>query len=135
MLNFSVLNESLFDPESLNKDASIMCCGNGYLGVRATHEEHYTQQTRGMYLARLYHGAVRNETDELVKFPDILGMELHLDGENVTLVSGEILQWERDLSFANGELRRSVVWRSSKGKRYPISSRRFVSMDQLSLIA
>lgn len=135
MLNFSVLNESLFDPESLNKYASIMCCGNGYLGVRATHEEHYTQQTRGMYLAGLYHRAGRNETNELVNLPDILGIELHLDGENFTLVSGEILQWERELTFANGELRRSVVWRSSKGKRYRISSRRFVSMDQLSLIA
>lgn len=135
MLNFSVLNESLFDPERLNKYASIMCCGNGYLGVRATHEEQYSQQTRGMYLAGLYHRAGRNETNELVNLPDILGIELHLDGENFTLVSGEILQWERELTFANGELRRSVVWRSSKGKRYRISSRRFVSMDQLSLIA
>ncbi|UJD94836.1 glycoside hydrolase family 65 protein [Lelliottia amnigena] len=135
MLNLSVLNESSFDPEKLNKYASIMCCGNGYLGVRATHEEHYTLQTRGMYLAGVYHRAGRNETNERVNLPDVLGLELYLDGENFTLLSGEVLRWERELAFANGELRRSVVWRSSKGKRYRISSRRFVSMDQLSLIA
>jgi len=135
MLNLSVLTESSFDPERLNKYASIMCCSNGYLGVRATHEEHYTQQTRGMYLAGLYHRAGRNETNELVNLPDILGIELHLDGENFTLIGGDILRWERELAFASGELRRSIVWRSSKGKRYRISSRRFASMDQLSLIA
>lgn len=135
MLNLSVLTESSFDPERLNKYASIMCCSNGYLGIRATHEEHYTQQTRGMYLAGLYHRAGRNETNELVNLPDILGVELYLDGENFSLVSGTILRWERELAFANGELRRCVIWRSSKGKRYRISSRRFVSMDQLSLVA
>lgn len=135
MLNLSVLTESSFDPERLNKYASIMCCSNGYLGVRATHEEHYTQQTRGMYLAGLYHRAGRNETNELVNLPDILGVELYLDGENFSLVSGTILRWERELAFANGELRRCVIWRSSKGKRYRISCRRFVSMDQLSIIA
>lgn len=34
-----------------------------------------------------------------------------------------------------GELRRNVVWRTSNGSGYTIASRRFVSADQLPLIA
>lgn len=135
MLNVSVLTDPGFCPHSLNKYASIMACGNGYMGIRAAHEEDYTQQTRGMYLAGLYHRAGRNETTELVNLPDITGIDVELDGVNFTLLSGEILQWQRDLAFANGELRRSVVWRSPDGKRYRLESRRFVSLDQLPLVA
>lgn len=135
MLNLSVLNDPGFCPHSLNKYASIMACGNGYMGIRAAHEENYTQQTRGMYLAGLYHRAGRNETNELINVPDITGMDIELDGINFTLLSGEIIDWQRELDFANGELRRRVVWRSPDGKRYRVESRRFVSLDQLPLVA
>ncbi len=43
--------------------------------------------------------------------------------------------WQRELDFASGELRRNVVWCTSNGARYTIVSRRFVSADQLPLIA
>ncbi len=135
MLNQSVLTDPGFCPHSLNKYASIMACGNGYMGMRATHEEDYTQQTRGMYLAGLYHRAGRNETTELINLPDVTGIEVELDGINFTLLSGEILEWQRELAFANGELHRNVVWRSPDGKRYRLESRRFVSLDQLPLVA
>ncbi|MFP2485951.1 glycoside hydrolase family 65 protein [Enterobacter ludwigii] len=135
MLNVSVLTEPGFSPHSLNKYASIMACGNGYMGIRAAHEEDYTQQTRGMYLAGLYHRAGRNETTELINLPDITGIEVELDGVNFTLLSGALLEWQRELAFANGELRRSVLWRSPDGKRYRLESRRFVSLAQLPLVA
>lgn len=135
MLNLSVLTDPGFCPHSLNKYASIMACGNGYMGIRATHEEDYTRQTRGMYLAGLYHRAGRNETNELVNLPDVVGIDIELDGENFSLLSGEILSWQRELAFANGELRRSVLWRSQAGKRYRLESRRFVSLDHLPLVA
>ncbi|WP_411696450.1 glycoside hydrolase family 65 protein [Enterobacter pasteurii] len=135
MLIQSVLTDPGFCPHSLNKYASIMACGNGYMGVRATHEEDYTQQTRGMYLAGLYHRAGRNETNELVNLPDITGIDIELDGINFTLLSGEILDWHRELAFASGELCRSVLWCSPEGKRYRLESRHFVSLDQLPLVA
>lgn len=135
MLNLSVLTDPGFNPHSLNKYASIMACGNGYMGIRATHEEDYTQQTRGMYLAGLYHRAGRNETNELVNLPDVTGIALELDGEIFTLLAGETLSWQRELAFENGELRRSVIWRSPKGARFRLDSRRFVSLAQLPLMA
>lgn len=135
MLNISVLNDPAFCPHSLNKYASVMACGNGYMGIRAAHEEDYTQQTRGMYLAGLYHCAGRHETNELVNLPDIIGVSLQLNGEHFSLLKGEILYWERQLDFANGELTRSVTWRSPDGACFRIDSRRFVSLDQLPLTA
>lgn len=135
MLNISVLNDPAFCPHSLNKYASVMACGNGYMGIRAAHEEDYTQQMRGMYLAGLYHCAGRHETNELVNLPDIIGVSLQLNREHFSLLKGEILHWERQLDFANGELTRSVTWRSPDGACFRIDSRRFVSLDQLPLTA
>lgn len=126
------LSEPHFSQHTLNKYASLMAQGNGYLGLRASHEEDYTRQTRGMYLAGLYHRAGKGEINELVNLPDILGMEIAINGEVFSL-SREA--WQRELDFASGELRRSVVWRTSNGAGYTIASRRFVSADQLPLIA
>ncbi len=125
------LSEPHFSQHTLNKYASLMACGNGYMGIRATHEEDYTQQTRGMYLAGLYHRAGKGEINELVNLPDVVGMEIAINGEVFSL-SREA--WQRELDFASGELRRSVVWRTSNGTGYTIASRRFVSADQLPLI-
>lgn len=106
------LSEPHFSQHTLNKYASLMAQGNGYLGLRASHEEDYTRQTRGMYLAGLYHRAGKGEINELVNLPDILGMEIAINGEVFSL-SREA--WQRELDFASGELRRSVVWRTSNG--------------------
>lgn len=51
MSSLTVLKEPIFSPHTLKKYASLMAAGNGYLGLRACHEEDYTEQTRGMYLA------------------------------------------------------------------------------------
>lgn len=42
-----------------------------------------------MYLAGLYHRAGRNETNELINVPDIIGMDIELDGIHFTLLSGD----------------------------------------------
>lgn len=75
------LTEPHFSQHTLNKYASLMAQGNGYLGLRASHEEDYTRQTRGMYLAGLYHRAGKGEINELVNLPDVVGMEITLNGE------------------------------------------------------
>ena len=126
------LTEPHFSQHTLNKYASLMAQGNGYLGLRASHEEDYTRQTRGMYLAGLYHRAGKNDINELVNLPDVIGMEITLNGELFAL-SRET--WQRELDFASGELRRNVVWSSASGARYAIASRRFVSAEQLPLMA
>lgn len=92
------LSEPHFSQHTLNKYASLMAQGNGYLGLRASHEEDYTRQTRGMYLAGLYHRAGKGEINELVNLPDVVGMEIAINGEVFSL-SHEA--WQRELDFAS----------------------------------
>lgn len=80
------LSEPHFSQHTLNKYASLMAQGNGYLGLRASHEEDYTRQTRGMYLAGLYHRAGKGEINELVNLPDVVGMEIAINGECSTAI-------------------------------------------------
>ena len=134
MSTLTRLQESQFSPHSLNKFATLMAAGNGYLGLRASHEESYTDQTRGMYMAGFYHRSSPGETMELVNLPDILQMRIELDGEIFTLISGSTLEYQRELDFATGELRRRVVWLAPNGKRYQIECQRFLSAAQHSLV-
>ncbi len=134
-MNASTLIEPSFSVHSLNKYASLMTSGNGYLGIRATHEEDYTMQTRGMYLAGLYHRAGNDETTELVNLPDIIGVQIALNGEPFSLTGGKTETWQRELDFATGELRRALVWQAANGARFRIESRRFASLAQPELVA
>lgn len=88
----TTLVEARFDPHYHNKYATLMAAGNGALGVRATHEEAYATQTRGMFFAGLYHRAGEGETTELVNLPDLVGMDIELNGEIFSLLGGEILR-------------------------------------------
>ncbi|WP_159566858.1 glycoside hydrolase family 65 protein [Budvicia diplopodorum] len=134
MSNLTSLVEQQFSPHTLNKFATLMAAGNGYLGLRACHEEAYTEQTRGMYLAGFYHRASATETTELVNLPDVLQMRIELDGEIFTLLSGTVLAYRRELNFTNGELCRCVTWLAPNGKRYQIDSQRFLSAARKSLL-
>lgn len=129
----TTLVEARFDPHYHNKYATLMAAGNGALGIRATHEEAYTTQTRGMFFAGLYHRAGEGETTELVNLPDLVGMEIELNGDIFSLLSGEILSYRRELCFASGELTRTVEWRSPRGQRFTLKSERFVSATRLGL--
>lgn len=129
------LTEPTFCPHSLNKFASLMTIGNGYMGIRASHEEAYTLQTRGMYLAGLYHRAGKSEINELVNLPDVVGVEIVLNGEIFSLTSGVIESWHRELDFSSGELRRTLTWQAPGGARFAIESRRFASAQKLPLLA
>ncbi|WP_072567946.1 glycoside hydrolase family 65 protein [Enterobacter sp. SA187] len=135
MIKLSTLRHTECSLHSLNKYASLMTTGNGYMGVRASHEETCPLQTRGMYLAGLYHCAGKGETSELVNLPDLVGVQIELNGEIFTTAGGEIGDWQRELDFATGELTRSLIWRSPNGAHYRISSRRFASAAQLPLFA
>ncbi|KKI89053.1 glycosyl hydrolase family 65 [Bacillus sp. SA1-12] len=124
-----------FDLHYLNKYASLLALGNGYLGIRGTHEEDYTGQNRGMYVAGVYNKATANEPSEIVNLPDISGMVIEIDGQPFSLLQGEVVSYERVLHFETGELRREIVWRSKAGARYQLLFQRFVSKHDLHVAA
>jgi hypothetical glycosyl hydrolase len=130
-----VIYDNNFDLHSLNKYSSVMALGNGYLGVRAAHEENYTGQTRGMYVAGVYNKASANDTSDLVNLPDISGMLIEIDGKIFSLLEGEVLSYQRALILQTGELRRDFIWKNKAGARFQFVFQRFVAKDQLHLLA
>lgn len=130
-----VIYDNNFDLHSLNKYSSVMALGNGYLGVRAAHEENYTGQIRGMYVAGVYNKASVNDTSELVNLPDITGMLIEIDGNIFSLLEGEVLSYQRALLLETGELRREFIWKNQAGARFQFVFQRFVAKDHLHLLA
>lgn len=130
-----VIKEKHFDLHSINKFASLMVVGNGYLGLRASHEEDYAEQTRGMYAAGIYNKATANETSDLVNLPDMVGMRIEIDGEIFSLLTGEVLSYERTLNLSTGELFREIIWKNKFGLRFKFSFQRFVAKNDLHLLA
>ncbi|CAH0122141.1 Kojibiose phosphorylase [Paenibacillus sp. CECT 9249] len=119
----------------LNKYASLLTLGNGYLGIRGAYEEDYTGQIRGMYVAGVYNKATANEPAEIVNLPDITGMTIEIDGQPFSLLDGEVVSYERALHFETGELRREMVWKSKAGACYRFLFQRFVSKHDLHVVA
>lgn len=122
-----------FDLHFLNKYASLMAAGNGYIGIRASHEEDYSEQVRGMFIAGLFHRTTPSDTNELANLPDIVGMRIEIEGEIFSLQGGERLEYQRELHLTNGELCRNLIWRSATGKRYRITSTRRLAAKPLQL--
>lgn len=135
MIQTQILQEAPFSPHRLNKYASLHTCGNGRTGIRGCHEEAYTDQQRGMFVAGFYHRANATEVTELVNLPDITGMRIELDGESFSLLSGTLMSYQRELRTMNGELYRELVWQSPAGQQFKIETRRFVALAPLALVA
>ena len=130
-----VIYENDFKLCQLNKFASLMTLGNGYLGLRASHEEDYTDQVRGMYVAGIYNKATANESAEIVNLPDIVGMRIELNGTVLSLLDGTILSYNRKLDIARGELFREIIWKDKNDFRFKLTFQRFVSKHNKHLIA
>ncbi|WP_375088253.1 glycoside hydrolase family 65 protein [Peribacillus sp. RS7] len=128
------LVENGFDLRYINKFASLMTIGNGYCGLRATHEENYVDQTRGMYVAGIYNKATANEPSELVNLPDMIGMNIEVDGDIFSLLTGEVLSYKRQLNFETGELNREILWKSNSGARFRFTFQRFVAKNDLHVL-
>lgn len=130
---WSVL-EDKFDVATLDRSESVMAQGNGYLGIRAVTEEAYLSEIRNCFVAGTFNRFDENEVTELPNAADITKMELMIDGERFSLVTGHIEEFRKSLCFKNGELHRHIQWRAPSGKGYLLDFYRMVSMERLHVI-
>jgi hypothetical glycosyl hydrolase len=135
MKNEQVIYDKKFDLHSINKFASLMTLGNGYLGLRAAYDEDYFEQTRGMYVAGIYNKASENEPSDLVNLPDLAGVRIEIDNEIFSMLNGKILSYERYLDLEAGELRRELLWENRGGARFRFVFQRFVAKNNLHVLA
>lgn len=127
--------EASFDPERLGKCESIMCQGNGYLGLRNAADEYNAGEQRNLFVAGTFNKFDEHEVTELPNAADVTRLDIHLDGERFNLQCGQILEYSRELCLKNGEVVRTVLWKSRSGKVYRLEFRRIVSMRRRHVIA
>lgn len=135
MNEVNMITEKEFDEQLINKYESLMALGNGYLGLRSCHEEDYEGQTRGMYIAGIYNQLSPSQTTKIVNLPDLIGMEIEINGEIFSNKTGQFTFYDRKLNMLTGELIREVIWKNKDGNRFHFLFQRFVSKDDLHLLA
>ena len=128
------------EKENLLREESIFHTANGYLGVRGNFEEGYLEElpsVRGSYINGVYENipmeyserlyGFPTESQRMISLPDIQTTKILLDGENVSLFEGELIEYERDLDFEKGCQIRKVSWKSPKGKHLTFTITRLTS--------
>lgn len=130
-----ILREDSFDPEKLGKCEAIMSLGNGYMGLRSATEEHYLNETRGMFVAGTFNKFDEIEVTELPNAADMTAIDIFINGERFSLEDGTVEAYTRELNIRNGKLKRVVTWISPKGVKLHLTFYRIVSLKRLHVIA
>lgn len=114
-----------------NRLESIMFQGNGYFGIRAASEEKQLNEKRDMFVSGTF-DALPEEVTELPNLPDLLNMEIKVDGQSFSLHDGKIKNYRKYLNMKNGELVREFDW-IIHHKHLSFRHSRFVSMSDVHL--
>ena len=129
-----IVAEDSFQPDHPGKCESIMCLGNGYMGIRSATEENYLGNTRDTFVAGTFN-KFGDEVTELPNVADVIAMPIRVNGELLDLSKGTVEGYLRTLNLKTGLLKRSFVWASPAGTKLKFLFKRIVSMKDLHLIA
>ena len=144
MMNYSLgtgsykdwlLAETAFSADALGKSEAVMLLGNGYMGLRSDNEEPYLAEQRNLFINGTFNKAEANEVTELPNAANVTRLDIRVDGERFSLELGETNDYIKQLNMKDAELTRSFDWTSPKGKTLRFRFSRFVSLDELHLIA
>lgn len=125
-----IIREEAFRPEFARKYESIMCQGNGYMGIRAATEESYEKTVRYALVAGTFDRMHKKNTTELPNGADVTAVYLLADGVELKLDEGKYTEYDRHLDLYTGLLSRRFVWIPREGVRIAIESERFVSLAE-----
>lgn len=142
------IHEHGLDPARSFLHETLFALGNGYIGMRGTHEDMPGQPggtLEGTYLNGFHdteaihypenaYGLARTN-EFMLNVPNAKKLGLFVDGRRVNTGSGRIVSYERSLDFRMGVLERRVEWELDEGKRLRIDSRRLVCFGRKHLAA
>ncbi|MBP1045983.1 glycoside hydrolase family 65 protein [Enterococcus sp. BWM-S5] len=128
-----LIGENEFQTDWLGKAETVMCLGNGYMGIRSATEESYIGEKRDTFVAGTFNKFDDNEVTELPNVPDLIGMDIRLNNKRLDLTNGEVQGYQRTLNLKTGELIRSFVWEYKEVKA-AFTFKRFVSFSEKHLL-
>lgn len=122
-----LLEETRFVPAHLPHYESVFALANGYAGVRASLATNPTLGDPGFYIAGVY-DRVHEFTHEIINLPCWLGLGLNVNGFDVDLRKGQLLEYWRGLDMRQGILFTRVVWRDAGQQTTRIETARLMHM-------
>lgn len=128
-----ILKEEYFNSEFPEKCETVMCLGNGYMGVRSAMEDFVVERSRGTFVAGTFDFAKDDIATELPNTADVTNMKITVDGEVISPENG-MTGYERTLNLRTGLLRRAFDVTLKNGKRVGLEFLRMVSLRDLHLI-
>lgn len=120
--------------EGNRKRESLWTQGNGYMGIRASFEEEYTDTVRNTLINGVFDSS-KNEPAELAVLPDTTNFEIETHGERFKMNAGNTEDFSASLNMRTGEFKRSLVWKTSNGKSVRLDFSRMVSMTRKHIAA
>lgn len=132
--NTYILEECDCTEKLQKKYETVMCLGNGYLGMRSAFCEEIPEQTRLTLIAGLYDKQPREE-EELIPLPDVTPLSIAAEGEKISPLHKNSSEYSRSLNVRNGLL--TYQYRYSpkdKDGSLWVKHRRFASMAQKHLV-
>lgn len=131
-------------------DETIFALGNGHIGTRGTLEEGYDGPSgtsmEGTYLNGFYEKVpihydetaygYATHTETMLNLPNGKVIQVMVEDEYLSLFTGSLEHYHRELDLQQGVLRREMRWISPKGKILNIETQRLVSFvdDRLMMI-
>ena len=128
------VEENAFDPDRIAMNGNKFMIGNGAIGYRGTLEEFAKEQLTASTVAGLY-DKVGDGWREPINAPNGLYTRIVCDGEPLCVLHSEIAGHSQSLNLAEASFSRNTLYNAKSGGTVEIRSERFVSMEQLSLIA
>jgi alpha,alpha-trehalose phosphorylase len=124
---------------------SVFAVANGYLGLRGTPDEGTPAHDAGVTLNGFHetwpivypedaYGLARTG-QTVVNATDGSIVRLEVDDEPLDLATAKVLRYERVLDMQTGVLEREVEWRTARGARVLVRSRRLASLHDRHLAA
>ena len=124
------LTEAEYGNDDLGVTETLFAVGNGYLGLRGNVEEGRETHAHGTFINGFHETWPIRHAEEafgfarvgqtIVNVPDNKTIKLYVDDEPMLLSVADLEDYERSLDFADGQLRRDIIWRTPGGKRVKV---------------
>lgn len=129
-----MVSECGFDAGRMTTNGNKYMTGNGYMGYRGVLEEYGKDQLAAVTLAGVYDRA-GDKWREPVNAPNGLYTVISCDGEVLSVLETEPLAHTQSLDLHTAVHRRETMFDIRGGGRVTLTAERFVSMNQLHLLA
>ncbi|HUG86740.1 MAG TPA: glycosyl hydrolase family 65 protein [Euzebya sp.] len=138
------LVETELNPRYRAETETIFAVANGYLGLRAVHDEGRPYTERGTFINGFHEQWPIQHAEEaygfakvgqtLIAAPDPRRIHLYVDDESLNLPKADLPVYERRLDFRTGQLTRTLEWRLPSGVRVRVTSSVFASLVHRHLV-